>query len=336
MDNISQILIGNSSLFNILKNNFINKTFPQSIIFHGNQGIGKLTFSLYLIQQIYADLVEKNILNKQINLIYNYSHPNIKYVKKTFDENNNKLKQFITIDQIRNLENFIYQSSFDNLPKFVIIDSANDLNNNSSNSLLKILEEPKSNTFFILLSHQLSHILPTINSRCIKFYFEKHNINNFSKIINLHNKNLNSDEINFLFDISNGSPGFALELFTTDIMDFYNNIINILIERQSMSLKIINLSSHVSNYNNDQYKKYLMILRFILINVTKINLNYDFTKVFKSDLLINLKKLSNLIDNDICLKILEYMNNNENDLFKYNLDKKYFSLNIFSSLSRNI
>lgn len=336
MDNISQILIGNSILFNLLKKSFINKTFPQSVIFHGNQGIGKLTFSLYLIQKIYSELVENNIRNNQINLIYNNSHPNIKYIKKTFDENNNKLRQFITIDQIRNLENFINQSSFDNLPKFIIIDAANDLNNNSSNSLLKILEEPKKNTFFILLSHQLSHILPTINSRCIKFYFGQHNIDNFSKIINLHNKNLNFNEINFLFDISNGSPGLALELFTTDIKDVYNNIINILFERQSMSSKIIDLSSQVSNYNNDQYKIYLMILRFILLNVTKINLNYNFTKIFKSNLLINLKKLSNLIDNDICLKILEYLNNNEKDLFEYNLDKKLFSLNIFSSLNRNL
>ena len=78
-------------------------------------------FSFFLIKNIYSEIISNN-KDHHINLMYNNTHPNIKYLQKEFDDKNNKFKNYITIDQVRSLDNFIYQSSFDNLPKFVIID----------------------------------------------------------------------------------------------------------------------------------------------------------------------------------------------------------------------
>ena len=150
MKNISQVLIENEDLLNKLTDNYINETLPNSLIIHGTKGIGKTTFSFFLIKNIFLKLTSNNSKAQQINLIYNNSHPNIKYLQKEFDEKNNKFKNYITIDQVRILENFIHQSSFDSFPKFIIIDSADDLNVNAASALLKFLEEPKNNTYFIL------------------------------------------------------------------------------------------------------------------------------------------------------------------------------------------
>jgi len=53
MINISQVLIENEYLVNKLTDNYINKSLPHSLIIHGVKGIGKLTFTFFLIKNIY-------------------------------------------------------------------------------------------------------------------------------------------------------------------------------------------------------------------------------------------------------------------------------------------
>jgi DNA polymerase-3 subunit delta' len=48
----------------------------------------------------------------------------------------------------------------------IIIDPADDMERNASNALLKSLEEPPRGTYFLLVSHRPSRLLPTIRSRC--------------------------------------------------------------------------------------------------------------------------------------------------------------------------
>ena len=75
----------------------------------------------------------------------------------------NRIGTEITIDQIRNLNSFFHESSIDGMSKFIIIDSTDDLNINASNALLKILEEPKNDTYIFLISHNhwdITEILP--------------------------------------------------------------------------------------------------------------------------------------------------------------------------------
>ena len=51
------------------------------------------------------------------------------------------------------------------------MDNAEYLNTNSSNALLKVLEEPNNNTFFFVINNSSKKILSTIKSRCIEFKF---------------------------------------------------------------------------------------------------------------------------------------------------------------------
>jgi len=334
MHNTSQELLGNNILINNLIRNFKNKSLHNSLIFSGSKGIGKKTTALFLIKNIYKYLL-KNNYNHHINLIYNNAHPNIKYIYKEFDEKNNKYKNSINIEQIRNLENFIYQSPFNNLPKFILIDSADDLNKNSSNALLKILEEPKKNTYFILITHHISTLLPTLRSRCIKFFFKSPSFDYFKKIIINNKSDFNNDEIQFLYDLSNSSPGIALELLSENLKDDYLQIINILDDNYYISSEIIGLSNRVKDYSNQEYRIFLMILRFVLLTIIKIYLGVNLKNQLSSNLHKKLKITTSKITNNSCITILDYLNNNENDLFVYNLDKKIFCLNIFTSLSHN-
>jgi hypothetical protein len=329
---LSKELIGNEVILDQLILNFRNNTLSNSIIFSGSKGIGKATLAFYFINKIFEDLSSVNKNKNHSNYIYNFTHPNIRYIEKEFDEKTNKYRSSISIERIRNLENFLYQSSLNNLPKFIIIDAADDLNKNSGNSLLKILEEPKKETYFILIAHQLSSILPTIRSRCIKFNIEKPNFENFTKIINLNDNIIDSENINFLFNLCNSSPGLAIDIHSEKIHDIYNNIIEIIINKKPFSSSVVSLSNVVGKFSNHEFKIFLILLRFILITMIKINLGYNFLNKLSSKYFEYIIEASNIVKNTVSIEMIEYLNKNENDLFAYNLDKKIFFLNIFTPL----
>ena len=115
-------------------------------------------------------------------------------------------------------------------------------------------------------------------------------------------------------------------------MSSYKNIINILIDKKSYSKDIILLSEVISIFSNDEYKVFLSLLKFILISVTKINLDCKLDSNLPTLYYNQLLNLSKNIDNIALFTILDYINDNEDDLYIFNLDKKIFFLNIFESL----
>ncbi len=332
MNSFSNQIIGSKILLQNLIESYESNNLPNSIIFYGPKGIGKSTMSFNLIKEIFKKKITDNLFKHHLNLLENNTHPNIKYISKIEDEKTNKIKSFITIDQIRNLESFLNQSSLSNLPKFVIIDASDDLNINSSNSLLKSIEEPKFNNFFILITHQLSSIIPTIRSRCVKYNIPVPNYNEFSQIIKSYNNNFTDNEISFFYHLSNSSPGLALNIANEHFNFLYKNILEIFSQKNTKSLEIINLSNILAKFSNDDFKIFLILLRFILITSTKINLGLNYLENLSEKFSTELHKLALKLNNSIAFEILEYLNDNERDLFIYNLDKKLFCLNIFTPL----
>ncbi len=331
--------IGNINLYETIKNSYLKGSLSHSIIIHGEKGIGKSTFIRFLTNQIFNKFNESPQIRSELKheiLINSNAHPNYILIDKEFDEKSKKVRNYILIDQIRNLESFIYQTSiYDHLPKIILIDNADQLNKNSSNALLKVLEEPKKNTYFFLISHQLSYLLPTIRSRCIKFKLEKPSFENFSIIIKNIIEDINESEINFLFDFSNGCPGLASEYYTEDIQEILNIIIKIFKKNESLNLDIINLANNLGTKNNDQYNSFLSIIKFILSNLIKIYSGVSIQNLFISDISKTLIDLTNYINLNKCIEAMNFINEHQKDVLIFNLDKKIFTLNLFSEISSN-
>ena len=65
--------------------------------------------------------------------------------------------------------NYANKTAFNNSERIVLINNAENLNLNSLNALLKIVEEPNENIIFIIIFDNNKRILNTLKSRCLKF-----------------------------------------------------------------------------------------------------------------------------------------------------------------------
>ena len=70
------------------------------------------------------------------------------------------------VDDVRGLGAFMHMTPAMGKWRVAIVDSADEMNRNSANAVLKILEEPPKRAMFLVLSHAPGKLLPTIRSRC--------------------------------------------------------------------------------------------------------------------------------------------------------------------------
>jgi len=165
-------LYEHKKIFNEIVNLFISKKLPNKILLSGSKGCGKATLAYHFINYVFSineknsyniKTNEINIENTSFKLIKNGSHPNFHLIDLMEEKKN------IEISQIRNMINYANKSTFNNQARFVLIDNIEHLNVNSSNALLKIIEEPNQNLFFILIHNDSKKIIKTLKSRCLLF-----------------------------------------------------------------------------------------------------------------------------------------------------------------------
>ena len=324
-------LIGFEDELNSILNSLKKKTLVNSLLVSGSKGIGKSLYVHTIIKEFIKNAVSSKSVIHHYTLLENNTHPNINIIKKEFDEKSKKIKNFITIDQIRKINQFSRETStINNLPKFILIDSADDLNINAANALLKILEEPKLNTYFFLISHQPSLLLATIKSRCLKINLPTHNFNNYKNILVSQNNKVDEESIKFLFDITNGCPGLSSEYKIEEFLSIFNKLTYSIANSDPFSDDNRYLIDLFSSFVNDKLNVFLSIIKFILFTLVKIKHNINILEQYESSNIKNIINVSDKVSIVLINNKLEYLINNENDLFTYNLDKKIFMINFFA------
>ena len=290
-------LIGFNDLFKNLVNLYRNNKLPNKILLSGKKGIGKFLFLSHYVNFILSENEKYNYniknfeidkRNKSYKLFENNINPNTFVIKKKSDKKN------IEISQIREMIKFQNSSSFNSKNKFVIIDNISNLNLNSSNALLKSIEEPNNNVFYMLTYNTGSKVQDTLKSRCIDFKMILNSVNH--KLIVNHYfsqpiyENLSPDLVNYY-----SNPSFDISL------------INYLIEN-SLDYKSIKLEELI----------YFIINKkdYIKNSFIRENINFIIELFFYKH--INLA-------NNISYKLKKYFNYKFNKINKYNLDmESYF------------
>ncbi len=102
---------------------------------------------------------------KPCHLFIQGIHPDIQFIHQ--DTPTSPIK----IEQIRELQERIYQTPQCGMLSIIVIEPADRLNHAAANALLKILEEPPEHIFFMLIAEQLRGLPATIISRCQQYRF---------------------------------------------------------------------------------------------------------------------------------------------------------------------
>lgn len=153
-----------SEILRNFKNEIKTGKVSASYLFFGDKRVDLLHYALVFSKMVMTQDVKNEDIKTQIEKqIDNLAHPDVEIV--------NKNNQNIKIDEIREIIYETIESSFNSPKKIFIICGVENLRKESANALLKTIEEPPKNVYFILLSRTLN-IIPTIKSRAIKFHLE--------------------------------------------------------------------------------------------------------------------------------------------------------------------
>jgi DNA polymerase III subunit delta' len=193
---------------------------PQGWLITGPPGIGKATFAYRIARYLLSygahdtgaeDLsVPPNDPNA-IQVLAN-SHPGLMVLKRGINEKTGKLMNELPVSEVRRLAAFFGMTSGAGGWRVAIVDTADDMNNNAANALLKLLEEPPNRAMLILLANRPGQLLPTIRSRCQRLDLRPLDDMTVADALKAHLPEMDANERLSLARLSGGSIGAALSL----------------------------------------------------------------------------------------------------------------------------
>ncbi len=278
--------------FSFIEKLFNLKKLPKVLMLSGKKGTGKFTLIKHFLNFTFDkdnyDL-DKKIINNQTHFYKQYSNnifPNIIYLS---GNNFNNVK----VEDIRNLKATILKSSILNRERFIILDDVELFNLNSLNALLKIIEEPTKDNYFILINNKTKPLIDTISSRSLEIKIALNNDKRIKVIESLiKQSNL---EVFIDYNIFYLTPGNFIylnkicEVYSININDnFLSNLKKLLdLYKKEKNISFINMILFLTNkyfYNlcgkkvdllkNVENKNFVInsINNFVLYNLNQTSL----------------------------------------------------------------
>ncbi len=247
-------LTGFESAEKIILDAWKNNALHQSWLISGEKGIGKTTFAYRIARFLLSadenrkdsyvslDVSSDNPVFKQIA---SGAHPDFKIVERGFikterqkiekavkvgnymtDDELKTLKKssVISVEDVRTINDFLAKKSADGRWRVVIVDCADEMNHNSANAILKILEEPPHKSILLLISHNPTTLLPTIKSRCAKLAIRPLEDNVVASLLRRYRPELKEDKVKKIAAIAGGSIGKAIVYADENAIEFYEEI----------------------------------------------------------------------------------------------------------------
>jgi DNA polymerase III subunit delta' len=177
----TSVLLGHEAAERELAQSFASGRMHHAWLIAGREGIGKATLAYRLARHVLArpeardpeglslEIGEKTAAARQVRAL---SHPGLLVLRRPYDVRAKRFAASILIDEVRRLRSFLGLTGGEGAWRVVVVDSADELNLNAANALLKSLEEPPRRALFLLISSEPSKLLPTIRSRCRRLDLE--------------------------------------------------------------------------------------------------------------------------------------------------------------------
>ncbi|WP_299923832.1 DNA polymerase III subunit delta' [uncultured Pelagimonas sp.] len=210
----------------------------------GPRGVGKATLAWRIARFLLATpLVDKNDMfgappppetldispdHPVAHRVLALSEPGLFLLRRGPTDKGDKLAAEIRVNEVRKLGHFFSLSAADGGRRVVIVDSADELNIQAANAILKMLEEPPANTTILLISHQPARLLPTIRSRCRVLRLGPLSPDDMTIALAQADAHVDPADAPALTELSQGSVGEALRLINLGGLQLYSDILAVL------------------------------------------------------------------------------------------------------------
>jgi len=197
---------------------------PSAWLITGPPGIGKATTAYRIARYLLrygatADGAEDLSVasNDPVSLqVAAGAHPGLLVLKRGLNPDTGKLMTVLSVAEIRKLAGFFGMTSGAGGWRVAIVDTADDMNDQAANALLKALEEPPSRAMLMLLANAPGRLLPTIRSRCQRLDLRPLGEAELEAELSKRLPDLDAGERASLAKLSGGSIGAALSLASED------------------------------------------------------------------------------------------------------------------------
>jgi len=303
--------IGNRKIVERLRTKLRETRFPHGLIFSGPEGVGKHACATMLAKALNcrnAAIGDFCDVCPSCRKIESGVHPDV--ITATVQEDATQIK----IAQVREILSVLDLQPLEGRNKVFIIDPADALTPEAANALLKGLEEPPENTFFILITVNAQELLLTVRSRCQIYHFIPLTLDE----IRQHGI---TDELTIRW--SQGSIGRARSLDISRLKGERSIMIDFLetafTATQDEFQDLLGVSSELGRAKQD-FDSRMTVLSVLLADVLYIKEGMRY-KIVNIDIEAKLTQLASLVSSERLVRVSEFLRFIESSL-KNNVNRQ--------------
>lgn len=347
-------VFGHESAERLFLEAFNSERLHHAWLISGPKGIGKATlawkFAKFLLSQPAGDAgpglfgedlpVDATSLalsadDPVIQRIQAGGHGGLMVTERSFNEKTGKMRNDIIIDDVRKLINFFSQTSAEGGWRVAIVDAADEMNVNSANALLKILEEPPEKSIIFLIAHSPGKLLPTIKSRCRAVHLQGLGEDSVKAVLAGRFPELSNDELSSTALLAEGAPGRAIEIASLEGIKLYQRMVSLLMDIPRVNVpEVHKFAVELAAAKADA--KYRLFVQVFLDWLQRL-VKQSATGVPTRDVVVGeseqVARISALAGVDQWLDLWEKVGEMINRADAVNLDRKQVIVSMFTSLA---
>ena len=327
------------------------KRLPSAYLFTGAQGIGKASMALRLSASLLAGkavddgesinlfggalpstapaTLQSDTKASALKRMVQRSHSDFLLLQPEYDGKKQAFKREIVIGQTRKIGDFLSRTAGEGVWKIIIIDPADAMNVNAANALLKWLEEPPPHSLFILVTHAVGKLLPTIRSRCRELAFASPPYDLFARVLGLDANDVSTRQ---LHRFTSGSLGLARTWQATQWSSHWQGLLSLILSPAAhQPALVIHLSDAIMKDAAFPLYNLQRLLDSLLLRVTR----FQQTGVMEADIPDEARTIELLAARHALhywLALWDEQRTIYMDVEKLYLDKRYAMISLFSQL----